>query len=102
MNINITALSRATVGTLTSVTFITIIAELSKPFKTILTNLSGHHWVSKGIISISLFVLLYLLLSKVLTDKADVQKETKYVIVTTILAGLALGLFFVWHFLTEA
>ncbi|MBI4738716.1 hypothetical protein HY772_04015 [Candidatus Woesearchaeota archaeon] len=102
MRINTAALSRATIGTISAVTLITIIAELSKPFKTLLTNFSGNHWVAKSSISIILFAVLYLLLPKVMADKNEVQKETTRVIATTIIAGFALLLFFVWHFVTEA
>ena len=41
------------------IVLMTVYSELSSGFKDILTSMSGHHWASKGIISLVLFFALY-------------------------------------------
>lgn len=43
--------------TIAFVVIITVWADLSAPLKTWLTNLSGHHWTSKSVLSVLLYVL---------------------------------------------
>ena len=94
---NIKAISISTCTVIVVVTFLTIISELSSPFKSFLASLTGHHWVTKSVISVVLFFVLYFLLSKV-EDNLDVLKEATIVIIVTILGSLTIFGFYVWHF----
>lgn len=46
----------AAILTIAFVVIITVWADLSAPLKTWLTNFSGHHWTSKSILSVLLYV----------------------------------------------
>lgn len=102
MTINTTALSRSTIATIVLIDVLTIAGEIFKPFKTLLTNGTGHHWVTKSIASLLFFLLLYAVLTRVHEDTQDAERQTRAVLVTTLVNGLALLAFFVWHFLTES
>ena len=98
MKIYTKSLTRSTIGTIWLIVIVTIWGELSTPFKTFLANITGHHWVTKGVFSLVFFVLLYLLSSTASKDAMDIMKETYYILVSVILGGLIIFLFYVWHF----
>ncbi|MBI4160310.1 MAG: hypothetical protein HY506_00185 [Candidatus Yanofskybacteria bacterium] len=81
---------------------ITIVAELSAPVKSWLANLSGHHWTSKSIIS----VLLYLAVLTIvyLAVKSDLSssriRRSLYLCLGSVIAGsLIIFAFYVGHHL---
>ena len=86
---------------ITFVTIITIIAELKAPLKNWLKSLSGHHWTSKGILSLLLYIaatlVLYFAVKNV--DDKKVRASLWIAIVTTILGSLVLLTFFTGHHL---
>lgn len=80
---------------------LTIVAELSPALKAALTNFSGHHWVTKSI----LVVLVYLaglamayLFSKNISLET-VRKNLTILILVTAASTLAIFLFYVGHYL---
>jgi cellulose synthase/poly-beta-1,6-N-acetylglucosamine synthase-like glycosyltransferase len=99
MKIHIKALSRSTIFTIILIAIFTIWSGVSKLFKTFLVDITGHHWVTKGVFSLLFFVLLYFFFSKIYKDSSlNIRKETYYVIGSVILSGLAIFLFYILHF----
>jgi len=83
------------------VVVITIWAEQSAGLKGWLADLSGHHWVSKSIFTLVIYVGL-LLLFYFLTKDADSAKVRKYLNALTWTAILGTGailLFYTGHYL---
>lgn len=75
-----------------------IVAEYVASFKGFLASVTGHHWVTKGVLEVVLFTVLFLLLSAVL--KQD-KKEPMKAVLSTVVVGFTsivvlLG-FFVFH-----
>lgn len=81
------------------VTVITIFAELNEPFKNWLKSLSGHHWTSKSILSIALYliilVLFYVTLRNVGPQK--IRGAISLALWSAVLGSIAIFLFFVGH-----
>ena len=81
------------------VVIITIWAELSAPLKNWLTNFSGHHWTSKSILSILIYiiatVLIYLLPQK--KTQEHIKNAVVSILVYVVLGTIALALFFTGH-----
>jgi len=87
--------SFAVQSTLIFITVITIGAELIEPLKLSLARLSGHHWVSKGILSLIFFVIS-LVCAK--SKKSSVIEGTQ-VSLTAVICSIVILLFFVIHYL---
>lgn len=85
----------ATIITIILITIMTIAAELSTGFKDFLVNIFWHHWIGKGIIALLIFFLIRFLYNG---EDKDVYKLTKSTIAITVLGGLAIFLFYVFHF----
>lgn len=98
MKIHIKSLSRSTTGTIALITLVTVWSELSKPFKTFLADITGHHWVTKGLFSLAFFLFLYYIFSRLYKVSTDVKMETYYVIGAIILGGATIFIFYLWHF----
>lgn len=97
-NINIRAMSISTMWTMVLIVFMTILSELNGPFKGFLKGLTGHHWISKGVISLVFFVLIYFLMDKIGSKQDEVRKFYNGVLATTIISYLAILLFYVYEF----
>ena len=79
----------------------TILSELSTWFHDVLVAISGNHWISKGIISVVLFVVLGFLFSKFDVTKKCKWKDSCWVwatITSTVVSGLAIFVFYLWHY----
>lgn len=97
--INIKSLSRSVILTIVLITTMTIWADMSKPFKDLLVKITGHHWTAKGLIASLFFIIVYFILSKFYNDEGvNVGRETYYVITSAVLGGLAILIFYIWHF----
>lgn len=92
------SLNISTLITVWFIVVITLLSEVSSPFKDFLTGVTGHHWVTKGVFSLVLFVLLYLLLVKIVKESDDGVSWIYYTIASVIVGGLIIFGFFVWHF----
>lgn len=83
------------------VTIITIAAELNPPIKDWLKALSGHHWTSKSIFSVLLYlvvlVFIYLIFRRVNAKK--IHYALWGAITLTVVGSLALFIFFTGHHL---
>jgi len=94
---NITALMRSTSATIWLVVIMTVLAEISSPFKTFLTGITGHHWVTKGVFALIFFVVLYILLAKA-KESENLIKQATYVALSAILGGAVIFVFYLLHF----
>ena len=75
-----------------------IAKESYGPLKSWMKSLSGHHWITHGIIVIVLFIVLGYIFSRTDIDKKiDADKISFLVIVGTILGGLIIAGFFFKH-----
>jgi len=95
---NIRALSISSIVSIGVVTLITVIGELAEPFKNGLKALTGHHWVTKSIIGMLLFVILAVILGY--TTRHDNKNSAKFiwgVFFTTLVCSLVLLVFFTVH-----
>ena len=81
--------------TIASIAILTIIAELNEGIKNLLKNTFYHHWIGKGVIAIALFVIFAHIIK--LNIKQDTISLVNKLIITTILSGLAIVVFFTWH-----
>lgn len=93
---NSKALTRAAAVTIALIAAATIGSELSAAFKQLLSSIGGHHWIGKSVLSVVVFGLLYLVLSKI-SDRRFTLKDTGLLIGTVIISGLAILLFYVMH-----
>ena len=59
---NVRALSISSIVSIAFTTVITILAEMVKPLKDGLAAMTGHHWVTKSIIGMLLFIILAIIL----------------------------------------
>ncbi|PIR89161.1 MAG: hypothetical protein COU07_02935 [Candidatus Harrisonbacteria bacterium CG10_big_fil_rev_8_21_14_0_10_40_38] len=81
---------------------ITVVGEFSSSFKDILKNLTGHHWVTKGILAVALYGLIVSVAPSAKKDKEkQIARGVNILIWNTIIATLFFLIFFMWHFLTE-
>ncbi|MBU4292906.1 MAG: hypothetical protein KJ770_02495 [Actinobacteria bacterium] len=95
---NVKALSISSIVSIAFITIITIVAEMVKPLKDGLAAMTGHHWVTKSIIGMLLFIILAIILGY--TTKADNKNSAKFIwgtFWTTIGGSLALLIYFVIH-----
>lgn len=83
---NTKALSISAIVSIGIVTIITIMGELLEPFKKGLAALTGHHWVTKSITGVVVFIILSIILSFAI--KPDNENSAKYIWSTF---GVALG-----------
>lgn len=98
MTKNITALIYATLGAIWFTVLVTISAEFSEPFKNSLKAITGHHWITKSVFSVALFLLLYFVFIKT-KESTNIKKSINLVLINTIVGGLVLFIFFIWHYL---
>ena len=91
------ALIRSAAVTIAWIAVVTIYSELSASFKALLSSIGGHHWIGKSVLSLVLFGLLYLLLSKFVDDKLSLR-DTWWLIGTVVISGLAILIFYLLHF----
>ena len=81
------------------VVVITIWAELSAPLKDWLKSVSGHHWMTKSIFS----VLVYIIFTKIFyflpikNDELCLQKVLNWVFASVILGIIIITAFFTGH-----
>ncbi|MEK7613152.1 MAG: hypothetical protein AAB449_03345 [Patescibacteria group bacterium] len=95
---NSTALIRSTVLVIWLIVTMTLLSEVSEPFKAFLTSVGTHHWIGKSIISAGAFVLFYLLFRKA-KESDHVLRGTLYVIGSVLVGGAVIFLFFLQNFI---
>jgi len=87
--------------TIIYVVVITIVAEFSPALKSILKSLTGHHWTTKSLSSLALYLLLLVVIYLFIKTPSDslLGKWIMRLFWTAIMGTLALLLFFVWHYI---
>ena len=98
MKMNSTALIYATTGTIWVIIALTLAAELSAPFKGLLVQLAGHHWVGKSVAAVAIFSVLYALCRR-MRESQNTLQGAALVIASAVLGGIIIFSFFVWHFI---
>ena len=80
---------------------ITILAEFSDPLKTVLKNISGHHWTTKSIFVAIIYLGVLTLIYSVCKNpsKSKVKGALSALILVSVLGSLSILSFFVWHYL---
>ncbi len=99
MKLHEKALAGAASLSIIFVVVITILAELTKPLKDTLQAMTGHHWTSKGVLALAIFCLSYFAIRPLYKDEEFSMKDLFEVLAVSIIGGLALLGFFVWHFM---
>lgn len=95
----ILASAYASILTIVFVVVITIWAELAAPLKDWLKNFSGHHWVSKSIFSL----LVYIIFTKIFYFTLNEPSENKirqlliWLLITTAIGVVTLTAFYTGH-----
>lgn len=96
----ITSSALATIITVVFVVVITVWAELFAPLKNWLASLSGHHWTSKSIFSVLVYIVVtavaYLLPYK--NSDESLRRLLIFLVVFTILGVFSIALFFTGHY----
>jgi len=93
------SLSLAAILTITAIVAMTLVGELNGGFKGFLTDLTGHHWVSKGVLALGIFLVTWL--ASALGLKEDPQRVRAWalaVVGVALLGILIIFLFYIVHF----
>ncbi|OGG78483.1 hypothetical protein A3A36_01595 [Candidatus Kaiserbacteria bacterium RIFCSPLOWO2_01_FULL_52_12b] len=98
MTLNGTSLIRSVTGVIWLVIAMTLLAELSAPFKTFLAQLAGHHWVGKSILAVIAFGVLYFFFRKS-DESKGIWGGVLLVLGSVVVGGLIIVSFFYWHFI---
>ena len=83
------------------ITVVTIWGELSPVFKDFLKSFTGHHWLTKSVLTLLIYFVglaVFYLLPKNIGPKT-VSRGLIFLIVTALSGSLAVFLFFVWHYI---
>lgn len=81
------------------IALLTIIGELVAPFKNFLQSVTGHHWVTKGIFSFVLFIVLLFILGAVFgEDKSEEPQGIYTTVIVTVLSGVSIAIFYIIHY----
>jgi len=94
----IKAFSISAITSIIVVTLFTLIGELAHPFKDVLKAITGHHWITKSVLSVIIFVVPGLILSY--TIKSDRDDSGKYiwgVVGTALIGSIVLLVYFIIH-----
>ena|SRR3989338_262501 len=93
--------SVSSIVTVFFITAVTLSAELSPALKNWLAGVTGHHWVTKGIFSLIIYLLLLALLyfSTKRVNGAMVNNLITVLIFSTLMGIVAILSFYTLHFL---
>lgn len=99
--IQFSSLSLGSITAIIAIVVLTIVGELNGGFKASLASMTGHHWVSKGIVALGIFIVTWLASAAGLKDETK-EKVRAWALATvgvTFLGIVALFVFFIEHFL---
>lgn len=97
MTLNAKSLIRSATSVIWLIVAMTLLAELSAPFKSFLAQIAGHHWVGKSIIAAIAFCILYFLFRKS-DESRGIWGSVLLALASVIAGGLIIFSFFLWHF----
>lgn len=81
------------------ITALTIWAELSPPLKDSLTAITGHHWVTKSVLTMAVYAVGFIVFYYAFGANAPrVRRAVITLIVISWLATAGLVVFFFWHY----
>ena len=100
-----TTLDRSTIGFVLSAALgniinvlLVIFKELSPSFMKIMAALTGHHWITHGVIVVGLFLLLGFTFSgTVKPDSWSAEKLSRIILWSIIIGGSSLAAFYLLH-----
>jgi len=94
-------LSLAAIVAIIAIVVMTLVSELTPGFKGFLADLTGHHWVSKGVLSLGIFLVTWLASALGLKEQPQRMRTWALAVVGVCLLGIvAIFLFYLVHFLT--
>jgi len=93
----ISATLKATSIYIVLMTITIITADLYAPCKDLLKGITGHHWVTKGVLGAAVFAALVPIL-KFSSKGDDVAQSLSWAIGTAIIGTIAIGLFYILHY----
>jgi hypothetical protein len=100
MSVSYRSVSYAGIVTVVAMTVITILGELVAPFMKLLTILTGHHWVTKNILSVVIFLVVLALTSKSAAGEGgDSPKGLLWTGIAAVVCSFVLLAFFVIDFM---
>lgn len=87
------------------VALVTILGEMVLPFKDFLKSLTawgtlpGHHWASKSLLAVVIYVLCLVIFGFMAIDKDNtkIHDNIKITLIVTVLSGLAMFVFYYLH-----
>lgn len=87
------------------VALVTIMGELIAPFKDFLKSLTawgtlpGHHWASKSLLAVLIYVFFLFIFGFMAIDKDNtkIHDNIKITLIVTVLSGLAILVFYMMH-----
>lgn len=94
---NITALVHSATAAIWYIVAVTIAGELSEVFKNFLKGLTDHHWVTKSISALVLFIIFYAIFSRI-NESPNIKKGISAVIWSAVLGTILIFGFFTLHF----
>lgn len=94
MSLVINRVSLAAQTTIIFISALTIIAEISEPLKSTLTSLSGHHWLSKSLLSLLFFGVTLICLK---ISGYSKKQQVFSISVTFVLCSLVLFVYYSLH-----
>lgn len=100
---DVAAVSLGAIIAIVFIVAITIAAELSESLKDGLKDMTGHHWISKGLLSLGVF-LLTTTVSHPILSRRHIKDLTIWGIAvagTALLGAMVVLFFYVGHFLGE-
>ena len=99
MKINSNSVIKSTVTVIWLIVAMTLLSEVSGPFKSLLIQIGSHHWIGKGIVSMVVFVVTYLLFSKS-KEPESILSGAIAVVGSAVFGALIIFGFFIWHFVS--
>jgi len=94
------SLASAAMVAIIAIVVMTLVAELNGGFKGFLADLTGHHWVSKGLLSLGIFLVTWLASALGLREELQKMRAWALALVGVSLIGiLVIFLFYLGHFL---
>jgi len=91
---------RSLIWTVILIVVMTILSEISSGFKGFLVSITGHHWVSKGLIALVVFLILKPALAKKGNGKMDVLAAATRICWTVTISSIIIFLYFLIHYLS--
>lgn len=85
------------------VTFMTLYAELSPSFKSWLAEFTGHHWVTKSLITVLAYILFFVVFRfmKKIVNESNTKMSVFILLICSILGFVTILGFYVYEFLAH-